>query len=588
MPEASTYRAKLSSLATARPRLTTAAGRTRNHLRAGILGLSTTGVVAATLAWCISLAPSLIPRNWLFQAILTGILVAIGYGFGAMLGGFTRWLGFTTPWGNRTSAVLWRIFVPLAVFSVVACAYFGAQFQSELRVLFGMPASAPWKFVWQAVIAIALAVGLVAVGRLLRRVGRWIARKLSRWFPYRAAVLSAVIIVAVAFAMLVDGTLVRGTLSVLNSTYATSDKDSPRDAEPPVSALRSGSPQSLESWESLGFQGRAFVSGGPDRSELASFSSTTDHFDASMSKDPIRVYAGLAADRDLHKTAQQVVAELDRTGAWDRKVLMVATATGTGWIDPALSSSLEFLHNGDTAIASMQYSYLPSWLSFLTDRTTPPLAGKALFEAVYEAWLQRPEAERPELYVSGLSLGSFGMQGAFSGLQDITERTDGALFVGTPSFTPHWMHYTESRDAGSREIAPIFDGGRQVRFSSQSGGAQDLWSISGEWRSPRVAYVQHASDAVIWWSPDLIWNAPDWINEERGVDRPRNMRWYPVVTFLQVTFDMFVAGGVPAGHGHMYVREYADALAAVTHQDQLSAHELEVLKDRVEFGPESQ
>lgn len=263
MPEAPTYRAKLSSLTTAFPRASAAVGRAHSYLRTGISGLSATGVVMATVSWCVSLAPSLIPRSWIFQAVLTGILVAIGYGFGAALGSFTRWLGFTTPWGNRTRMVLWRIFVPFAVFSVVACAFFGAQFQSELRLLFGMPASVPWNFVWQALIASGLAVGLIAVGRLLRRVGRWIAQKLSRWFPYRAAVLSAVIIVAVAFAMLIDGTLIRGTLSVLNSTYATSDKDSPRDAMPPTSALRSGSPESLESWDSLGFQGRAFVSGGP-------------------------------------------------------------------------------------------------------------------------------------------------------------------------------------------------------------------------------------------------------------------------------------------------------------------------------------
>ncbi len=61
--------------------------------------------------------------------------------------------------------------------------------------------------------------------------------------------------------------------------------------------------------------------------------------------------------------------ELERTGAFDRTVLAVMTSTGTGWIDPQTADALEFLHNGDTAEVSMQYSFLPSWISFLVDRS---------------------------------------------------------------------------------------------------------------------------------------------------------------------------------------------------------------------------
>lgn len=550
--------------------------------------LSTTGVVTAAIAWCISLAPSLIPRGWLFQAVITGIVAAVGYGFGAALGGFARWLGFETPWSNHVRSILWRIFIPLAVFGIVASAYFGAKYQTELRNLLGVEANGPSKFVWQALISLSLIAAILAIARLLRRIGKWVTAKLNRWIPYRAAVLCAVIIVAVASATLVDGTLVRGSMSLLNNLYEHSDKNSPRDAVQPASANRSGSTASLSEWDSLGYQGRAFVSGGPSESELEDFAEHTASLKPESVRDPIRVYAGLSEERDLDKTAAQVVAELNRTDAWDREALLVATATGTGWIDPSASSSFEYLFGGDTAIASMQYSYLPSGVAFLTDRDTPPAAGKALMEAVYEAWLEQPEDHRPKLYVFGLSLGSYGMQGAFSGLQDINERTDGALFVGTPNFTPQWSFFTSNRAPSSPEVAPVFDGGKQVRFSAQANGASALWDLDSEWKSPRVAYVQHASDAVVWWSPNLIWNSPDWIKENSNEIRPTPMRWFPIVTFLQVSFDMFVSGDVPAGHGHMYVREYADAFAAITGQDQWSSSDLELLKDRVQFGPENQ
>ena len=41
------------------------------------------------------------------------------------------------------------------------------------------------------------------------------------------------------------------------------------------------------------------------------------------------------------------------------------------------------------------------------------------------------------------------------------------------------------------------------------------------------------------------------------------MQWIPVVTFLQVSADMAVAVDVPDGHGHVYVKDVANAWAAV-------------------------
>jgi len=41
------------------------------------------------------------------------------------------------------------------------------------------------------------------------------------------------------------------------------------------------------------------------------------------------------------------------------------------------------------------------------------------------------------------------------------------------------------------------------------------------------------------------------------------MQWIPVVTFLQVSADMAVAIDVPDGHGHVYIRDVANAWAAI-------------------------
>ena len=51
-------------------------------------------------------------------------------------------------------------------------------------------------------------------------------------------------------------------------------------------------------------------------------------------KEPIRVYAGLqTADTDEARM-DVIIRELERTGAFDRKLLVIIPTTGTGWVDP--------------------------------------------------------------------------------------------------------------------------------------------------------------------------------------------------------------------------------------------------------------
>jgi len=404
-----------------------------------------------------------------------------------------------------------------------------------------------------------------------------------RVVPKPVARLISVVVVSVVVLFLINGVLWTGALTLLNNVYSAANATIDPALQQPTQAERSGSPESNESWESLGAAGREFVAGAPTLDQLRKFAAAGTAVDPAAVQEPVRVYAGLDADRDLDATAAKVVAELDRTNAWGRSILVVATTTGTGWIDPGMSSTLEFMHGGDSAIAAMQYSYLPSWISFIGDRATPPAAGKELFEAVYGRWSELPENSRPRLIAYGISLGSFGAQGAFSGVQDIAARTDGALFVGTPSFTPLWAELTDERDPGSLERQPVVDGGRQVRWGEQITNGIDLWQLGQDWDPPRVIYVQHASDGVVWWSPSLLWSRPDWLAEPRGPDVLGAVQWYPIVTFWQLTADLFVAGGadIPQGHGHNYRPEYADALAALWAPEGWTAADTDRLKAAV-------
>ncbi len=265
--------------------------------------------------------------------------------------------------------------------------------------------------------------------------------------------------------------------------------------------------------------------------------------------EPIRVYAGLKSAESIEQEADLVVRELDRTGAFDRKVLVVVTTTGTGWVNPAMIDPLEYMYDGDTAVAAIQYSFLPSWITFVADKAPAQEAGRDLFDTVYDRWLQVPPERRPKLMVFGESLGTFGGEAAFSGTEDIRDRTAGVLWTGPTNDNTLWTRFTANREPGSPEWRPVYEKGRTVRFIN---APDELTAPLNGWRTPRVAYLQNTSDPIVWWSWDLAFHQPDWLRGPTPPGVSPHMSWYPLVTFWQVAADLALATAVPAGHGHTY------------------------------------
>jgi uncharacterized membrane protein len=202
-----------------------------------------------------------------------------------------------------------------------------------------------------------------------------------------------------------------------------------------------------------------------------------------------------------------------------------------------------------------------------------------LFDAVYERWAALPAEDRPRLYVFGESLGSFGGENAFSGEFDLRNRTAGALFVGPPNFNPLYRSFVDDRDAGSREVAPVYREGRTIRFANSP--RDDVAPAGEPWDSPRVLYLQHPSDPITWWSPDLVLNRPDWLEEPRGSDVLDSTRWFPFVTFWQVSADLALGFSTEPGHGHNYTGEHAPAWAKILQPEGWTDAEVEELRQLV-------
>ncbi|WP_420093180.1 alpha/beta hydrolase [Mycolicibacterium sphagni] len=511
-----------------------------------------TGTAMALAFLWLSLTPSLLPRGPLFQGLVSGSAGAIGYGLGV----FAVWLVnfmLSRPTSPHAPRWAWPVLVAAGIIGLVFAIYFFHVWQDQVRDLMGVPRLTWYNYPQAAIIGVIVLFVFVEIGQLVGKLVRYLVRQLNRFAPPRvSAVVVVVILLSLTIAIL-NGVVIRGGMSFLNSTFASANDEMDPDNPAPTSPLLSGGPGSLVTWASLGHQGRVFVSGGPTVAQLTKFN-------GAPAIEPIRAYAGKNSAPNIRATAELAARELEREGGFKRKVIAVATTTGTGWINEAEASALEYMYNGDTAIVSMQYSFLPSWLSFLVDKENARQAGQALFEAVDERLRAMPEAQRPKIVVFGESLGSFGGEAPFLSPNNIIARTDGALFSGPTFNNTMWNDVTVNRDEGSPMWLPIFDQGRNIRLSARP---DNLDRPDKPWGYPRIVYLQHASDPIAWWNPDLLFSEPDWLREPRGYDVSPDMYWTPIVTFLQVSADMAVAVDVPDGHGHRYVRDVVNAWAAI-------------------------
>ncbi len=525
------------------------------------------GVAVATVFFCLSLTPSLLPRDWLFQGLIGGINASIGYAIGVVLAKvFHRFALRHRQWWPPPKRALNAVKVGIVVVSIVVCISMlipAAAWQRQVSAEMGI--SGPTTLGYMRTLAAAVLVGGACVGatRVLYDAIKLLARLfIRRWHLHQEiAMFIGTAIVVVLVVTLVNGVLYRGFLVGASRVFQPQNYTTRDGVSEPMEPEKSGSPTSLAPWDTLGFQGRNFVATGPHVAELT-------RLNGRPAKEPIRVYAGLeTADSDGAR-AEVIVRELERTGAFDRKLLVVVPTTGTGWINPVAARALETMYNGDTALVGVQYSYLPSWISFLGDREKSVESGRVLIDAVHDRWSRLPPDRRPKLVLYGESLGSLAGQGAFPWLPDIARMDFSAvLWVGPPNESSLWSGLVRRRDPGTTEVQPRYDNGRTVRFSQAIDSAAVAEIAKPEWEGTRVLFLQHASDPIVWWSPRLVFSRPDWLVEPAGADRTRSMRWYPIVSFWQVSADMTNASAVPAGHGHNYGDSVLDGWLAVIPPD---------------------
>lgn len=504
------------------------------------------GIIAGTVPAYLSLTPSLLPRPALLQGVVTGLSFLIGYAVGVALWTLAR--HFIT-W-RATPAQRRGVWIAVIVALVLIVSGLGATalaWQNEVRALVEMPERG-------APSVLEFNLGLIPTMLIGLAIGRGIAA-LYRRFDREQGTLVSVLGVSVACTLTVA--IVVGVAMVgVDRVYFAANAEPVAELSAPTAETRSAGPGSEVAWDTVGRHGSAFLGEGPDAAAITAITG----LDA---EEPIRVYAGLDSAETTSERAALAVRELHRTGAFDRDFLMVATTTGSGWLEPQTVDAFEYVHAGNTAIVSMQYAYTPSWVSFLFNPDAPIEAATVLFDAVAAEIDALPaDAHRPKLISYGLSLGAKGSQAGFEDLAEVRERTDAAVYVGTPNNVPLWRELQDARDAGSPEWRPVLDEGREVRWMGVPG---ETTTETGPWESPRVLYLQHATDPISWLGTELVWQRPAWLtDEQRSPLISSDMHWIPVVTALQVVIDMLMGESVPAKYGHNYGDLLVEAWIATT------------------------
>ena len=136
-----------------------------------LVHLDFVGVAFGALFFCLSLTPSLLPRDWLFEGLIGGLNAAIGYGIGAFAGKMVRrFLLRRRKWWPPSKPVLYVLKTITVAVSVTACVLMlipAAAWQRQVSALMGMEGPNTLSYTRSLIIAVLVGGVCVGVARVL-------------------------------------------------------------------------------------------------------------------------------------------------------------------------------------------------------------------------------------------------------------------------------------------------------------------------------------------------------------------------------------------------------------------------------------
>ncbi len=277
-------------------------------------------------------------------------------------------------------------------------------------------------------------------------------------------------------------------------------------------------PDSLIPAETLDFEASRFLAGA----------------EKGLPMDPIRVFVGVHSAPTVEERAELAVRELDRLGAFERRQIVVISATLRGYVNPIIPDAVEHFSRGDCACVVIQYY----------DRRTMLMPAKVPIAArTHRELLRRLVRHRgkAEVMVYGESLGAWASQNVF--------RTGGtaaldalgvsrALWIGTPYFSLLRRDFERGKLPMDERVATV--------------RATDLVEADPEdAKRLRFVFLHRMTDPVVLFPGlELFWRRPEWMPSSE---------WRPGITFVQTLIDLVNAtnwtSALPQALAHDYRME---------------------------------
>ncbi|MDO5640811.1 MAG: alpha/beta-hydrolase family protein [Paracoccus sp. (in: a-proteobacteria)] len=533
------------------------------------LGISLLPLMLGLLFLAASFTPSLIPRGSGLQGILGGVVAALGYLIGRLL--LSLWRQMSLPRLRGRGFVIGHMLVAIPVLAVLGYAMaHEVPWQNSIRTRMGMEPLESIRMLHVLTLAALVFAALYMLGALIQMFFDRIRRWLYRFMPARSANLAGLLIVGVLLFIISRDGIVDRLIGFFDRSYTLAQDLFENAPPPPENPFVPGSSASLIDWGAMGQPGRNFVTSGPDAAAISDFIGRE-------ARRPLRVYVGLAEAETAQERADLALAELKRIGGFDRKLLIVAMPTGTGWLDPGSFDPLEYMHGGDVASVAVQYSYLQSPLALIIETDAGLEQARALVSTIHRHWRSLPRDNRPRIYMHGLSLGAWASMYGTDMEALLDDPINGALWAGPPFPSARWNEAMAARNPGTPFVAPDVGEGRLFRFASHTKSAGG----PGGWGSMRLIFLQYSSDPIVFYQPSALWRAPAWMREPPAKDVSPSLSFIPVVTQFQLVLDMAIALSAPSGHGHSYyAHDYIGPWVALTAPASWTDADTERLKAR--------
>lgn len=396
-------------------------------------------------------------------------------------------------------------------------------------------------------IAAVVGAGVLAIEAGERAMARAVSAGISRVAP-RYDSVSNPVGHAVALAVL-GGVIYAGYEYASRRVEQGGAAIEPAYDTPPTSPLVSGGPGSPVPFESLSREGRRFVNMALTREEIE------EVMGEAASADPIRVFVGLDSAVEVEDRIDLIMDELIRTGAFERSVLCLASPTGSGYINYVLAEAVEYLTRGDSAIATLQYSLLPSPMS-LTRTGLAVEQNRNLIHAITGYLRGMDPDARPRLVLFGESLGALTLQDVWRHRSVEAMDRDfvhSSLWLGTPSatsFAKSWRIDPDRVDPRG-EVVEVDSFGEVLELPQERREAI------------RHVLISHHDDPIPKFGTNLLLRKPWWLGpvDERPRGLPKSTQWRPGTTFVLTGVDLInameVIPGVFGRRGHDYREDIA-------------------------------